>query len=178
MDAGWVFVLLPILTAETLKQGWARHLQLLANRDRLKCCWIAIGLLLIKQHPPISRLLGQRGFFYSLHALQPQKSKVCCQPNALTCDPVIVRHGQAKSPEGAQVRPRRCDLAPCSAAALLWLDAIAEPSPQFGDAACESAERQSDVSRWARSGASTAMFSASITSACGEMYRRIGTQCV
>lgn len=54
----------------------------------------------------------------------------------MTCDPVIVRQGQAKSPGGAEVRPRRRDLAPCSAAALLWLDAIAEPSPQFGDAAC------------------------------------------
>jgi hypothetical protein len=59
----------------------------------------------------------------------------------MTCDPVIVRQGQAKPPEGAEVRPRGCDLAPCSAAALLWLDAIAEPSPQFVEAARESAER-------------------------------------
>lgn len=75
----------------------------------------------------------------------------CCQPNArprMTCDLVIVRQGQAKSP-GAQVRPRGCNLAPCSAAALLWLDAIAEPSPQFGEAACVRALRplrQSDAS--------------------------------
>lgn len=59
----------------------------------------------------------------------------------MTCDPVIVRQGQAKSPEGAEGRPRGCDLATCSAAALLWLDAIAEPSPQFFEAARENAER-------------------------------------